>query len=176
MRFERLTCENHKMYEKALELYRISFPSHEQRERTSQTKILNDKEYHFTLVYDDDSFVGLVLYWETQQFIYVEHFCILPEMRNRKYGQKALQLLGKCEKTVILEIDPPVDEMSVRRKGFYERSGFVDNPYTHVHPPYHRGNAGHALVVMSSPDRLTKSEYDDFKNHLECRVMNNVFS
>ena len=71
MRFERLVSEKHEMYKKALELYRISFPSHEQREEASQVKILTDEEYHFTLVYDDDVFVGLVLYWETQKFVYV---------------------------------------------------------------------------------------------------------
>ena len=175
MRFERLVSEKHEMYKKALELYRISFPSHEQREEASQVKILTDEEYHFTLVYDDDVFVGLVLYWETQKFIYVEHFCILPEMRNNKYGQKALELLGKGGKTIILEIDPPIDAISVRRKGFYERSGFVENPYSHIHPPYHKGNIGHNLVIMSFPDRITQNEYDFFKYHLDHRVMENVF-
>ena len=29
---------------------------------------------------------------------------------------------------MILEIDPPVDDISIRRRGFYERSGFVENP------------------------------------------------
>lgn len=175
MRFERLVSEKHKMYKKALELYRISFPSHEQREEASQVKILNDEEYHFTLVYDDDVFVGLVLYWETQKFVYVEHFCILPEMRSKKYGQKALELLGKGGKTVILEIDPPIDAISVRRKGFYERSGFVENPYSHIHPPYHKDNIGHNLVIMSFPDRITQNEYDFFKYHLDHRVMENAF-
>ena len=176
MRFERLVSEKHELYQKALELYRISFPAHEQREEPSQVKILSDEEYHFTLVYDDDVFVGLVLYWETQEFIYVEHFCILPEMRNRKYGQKALELLGKWGKRVILEIDPPTDIVSIRRKGFYERCGFVENPYTHIHPPYHKGHPGHNLVIMSSPDRITQKEYDCFKYHLDHRVMEHVFS
>lgn len=175
MRFERLISEKHEMYKKAIELYRISFPLHEQREENSQVNLLNDEEYHFTLVYDDDVFVGLILYWETQGFVYVEHFCILPEMRSKKYGQKALGLLGKSGKTVILEIDPPIDTISVRRKGFYERSGFVENPYPHVHPPYHEGNIGHNLVIMSFPDRITQNEYDFFKYYLDHRVMENVF-
>ena len=70
MRFERLTSENHEMYIKALELYRISFPSYEQREVASQANILKDNEYHFSLIYDDNVFIGLVLYWETKTFIY----------------------------------------------------------------------------------------------------------
>ena len=176
MQLERLTNERHPMYKKALELYRISFPLHEQREATSQMKVLSDDEYYFSLIYDDNVFVGLVLYWETDKFVYVEHFCILPEMRNKKYGQTVLELLGQYGKTVILEIEPPVDEISVRRKGFYERSGFVENPYSHIHPPYHRGNKGHNLVIMSFPDKITQAEYDFFKHHLDHHVMENVFS
>lgn len=176
MRFERLSTRDHPMYEKALELYGISFPTHEQREATSQMKILRDDGYHFSLIYEDVSFIGLVLYWETNDFIYVEHFCILPEMRNRKYGQKVLEHLCQRDKTVILEIDPPVDVISVRRKRFYERNGFVENQYFHVHPPYHRGNVGHNLMIMSFPEKITQAEYDVFKNYLEHHVMDTVFS
>lgn len=176
MRFVRLTSEKHEMYGKTLELYGISFPSHERREAASQAKILRDEEYCFQLIYDEEAFVGIVLYWETADFIYVEHFCILPEMRNRKYGQSVLQLLGREGKAVILEIDPPVDAISVRRKAFYERCGFVENPYPHVHPPYHKGNVGHQLVLMTSPAKITQAEYDIFKDYLDRRVMDNVFS
>lgn len=113
MRFERLSSKEHPMYQKAMELYSISFPPHEQREPASQGKIVTDDEYHFTLIYDEDLFIGLVLFWETKSFLYVEHFCILPEMRNKKYGQKALKLLAQRQKAVILEIDPPVDTISI---------------------------------------------------------------
>lgn len=76
-----------------MQLYKMSFPYHEQRELLSQNKILGDDAYHFCLVYDNDIFVGLVLYWENDSFIYIEHFCIFPDMRNKQYGQKTLQLL-----------------------------------------------------------------------------------
>lgn len=39
-------------------------------------------------------------------------------MRNKQYGQKTLSLLAKQGKTLILEIDPPKDGISKRRKGF----------------------------------------------------------
>ncbi len=176
MRFERLSSKEHPMYQKAMELYSISFPPHEQREPASQGKIVTDDEYHFTLIYDEDLFIGLVLFWETKSFLYVEHFCILPEMRNKKYGQKALNLLAQRQKTVILEIDPPVDTISIHRKGFYERCGFVQNPYSHIHPPYHKRNTGHNLVILSYPGRITQAQYDAFQYYLEKHVMENAFS
>lgn len=176
MRLERLTDPKHAMFGKAMALYSISFPMHEQREAESQRKILDDEDYQFNLIYDDATFVGIILCWETEDFLYVEHFCILPEMRNRKYGRRVLALLSQRGKTVILEIDPPVDEVSIRRKGFYEHCGFAENPYPHVHPPYHEGNAGHSLVIMSYPDRITQSRYDTFRQYLERRVMWDAFS
>ena len=111
-----------------------------------------------------------------KEFVYVEHFCILPEMRNKKYGQKVLQLLRQNGRMVILEIDPPVVVISIRRKRFYERGGFVENPYFHVHPPYRRENSGHTLVIMSFPKTIPQAEYDAFKYYLEHHVMKDVFS
>ena len=175
MRFERITDTQHEMYKKAMVLYADSFPPHEQREAKSQAAILGDDEYHFALAYDDDSFVGEALYWEWASYIYVEHLCILPEMRNKAYGGKVLELLAAKNKKVILEIDPPVDDISVRRRGFYERSGFVENSYAHVHPPYHRGNKGHELVVMSYPGALSPEEYDCFRDYLNGHVMKDAF-
>ena len=175
MYFKRITDAQHPMYDTAIELYQKSFPLHEQRETSSQENILQHPDYHFTLVYDEKQFVGMVLYWETATFFYVEHFCIQPELRNQHYGQRILAELGKQGKTIILEIDPPVDEISVRRKGFYERCGFAENPYPHVHPPYHRGNHGHELVVMSCPGKITQKEYDAFDRYLKHEVMWEVF-
>ena len=76
---------------------------------------------------------------------------------------------------LILEIDPPVDDISIRRKGFYERCGFVENLYSHTHPPYHVGNHGHDFVIMSSPKMLTPNEYDVFFSFLENTVMKNAY-
>ena len=106
-----------------------------------------------------------------QGFVYVEHFCILPELRGMGCGRRALELLQGMGKRIVLEIDPPEDAIAVRRKGFYERCGFVANPYPHIHPPYHRGNGGHALVVMSWPGALPPKEYSAFAQYLQSRVM-----
>lgn len=164
-----------RMFYEAIKLYNISFPYHEQRNIISQKEILSDSDYHFSLVYDEDSFIGIILYWQREDFIYIEHFCILPEMRNKQYGQKVLNILKEKNKTLILEIDPPIDTLSLRRKEFYERCGFVENTYLHIHPPYHKGNSGHELILMSFPYRISKKMFDDFSLYLKERVMRNVF-
>ena len=138
------------MFAPAMELYGMSFPYSEQREPDSQARIMSDPEYHFELIYDEGRFVGEILSWENADFIYVEHFCMLPDVRGRGCGSRALELLRARGKTIILEIDPPVDDISRRRKGFYERNGFIANDYDYTHLPYHRGCKGHRLVIMSS--------------------------
>lgn len=91
MNIERITSTEHPLYQKAMELYSISFPAHEQRETRSQKQILTQEAYHLDVICDKGEFIGEILYWEVAEFFYIEHFCILPSMRNKHYGQKILR-------------------------------------------------------------------------------------
>ena len=169
----RITTAEHPLFPQAMELYRNSFPDHELREAASQRAILSHPAYHFDVLLENRQFIGEILYWDIGQMRYVEHFCILPEQRNRHYGQQALALLS--DRPVLLEIDPPVDPISCRRLGFYQRCGFRENSFAHVHPPYHAGNSGHALRVLSRPDLLTQEEFQTFSDFLRQVVMKDAF-
>ncbi len=171
MIFERVTDARHEMFPTAMELYRSSFPKHEQRLAPSQRRILSDPEYNFMLIYSADAFVGLMLYWENDDFIYLEHFCTLPEMRGKGLGAKALNKLVSGGKTVILEIDPPEDEISCRRREFYERCGFLCCGYDYIHLPYRADDAGHRLVIMSSPAAVDEAQFAAFRDYMRSRVM-----
>lgn len=57
-KFERITTSEHPLYKEAMDLYKISFPLHEQRETISQVEILKNPAYHFVVVCDEDEFVG----------------------------------------------------------------------------------------------------------------------
>ena len=171
MRFQRVTSREDPGFERAMALYAVSFPLHEQRLPDSQCRILGLEAYHLEQIMEGDRFLGALFFWETDTFIYVEHFCMEPDLRGQGLGQKALALLGERGKTVILEIDPPVDEISQRRKGFYLRCGFRENPCRHVHPAYRPAYQGHELVVMSCPGKLEQGDYDDFFAYLRDTVM-----
>lgn len=73
MRLERVTSAAHPMYTQTMALYKSS-PPYEQREAPSQERILGDGDYNFAPVYDGKLFVGLVLYRETAEYLYIEHF------------------------------------------------------------------------------------------------------
>ncbi len=68
---------------------------------------MGKESYNFDLICEDGSFVGDILYWESEDFIYVEHFCIVSVLSGKGLGKRALELLGRSGKTVILGIDPP---------------------------------------------------------------------
>lgn len=171
MHFERIRSIDDPRYAAAMALYRSSFPAHELRTAASQARVLAQGAYQFRLIYDGDTWVGLLLCWDAGSCFYIEHFCTRPELRGRGFGQAALALLAEEGKAVILEIDPPMDDIARRRQGFYERAGYHTNPYAHVHPPYHTANCGHALVVMSYPDVLSADAYVAFADYLKHTVM-----
>jgi len=168
---ERLGNSQTEEFNQANILYKSSFPLHEQRLPEDQNSVLQHPAYHFDLIYDRDAFIGIVLYWIAERFMYIEHLAIVPNRRGQHYGSAVLEYLCKNSRTVILEIDPPADVVSINRKHFYEKAGFYENPYPHIHPPYQSCYSGHRLVVMSFPDVLTADLYNTFLQFLNTIVM-----
>lgn len=170
MVFERIRDADDPRMGEAMALYGESFPYHEQREADSQRAVMSREAYRFLRIVEDGRFAGLLLCWDVGGMTYVEHFCMLPALRGQGLGRRALEKLAAEGRPVVLEIDPPADELSRRRLGFYERCGFCQNPYAHVHPPYHRGMEGHALMVLSRPGALDAQAYKAFAAYLRGEV------
>lgn len=169
--FSRCRDASSPLMDAAMALYRRSFPAHELRLWPDQQAVMNDPLYHFALCLLDGALAGLILYWDFGAYIYVEHFCVEPTMRGHGLGTLILAELAKKGKPIILEIDPLTDDVAVRRKGFYERCGYIANGFAHVHPPYQAANHGHALIVMSHPRALSQAEFDTFTVDLREKVM-----
>ena len=89
MQPERLSDPTYPMYMRTLTLYKASFPPHEQRQRISQDAVLRDGDYHFQLIYDRKSFVGLMLYGETEELVEGK-----LEARNRLVNTEKLERSG----------------------------------------------------------------------------------
>lgn len=176
MELIRLKDDKDRRFAPAMTLYGESFPLHEQRLPKAQRRVMGHQDYHFDLVCEGETVLGLLLYWAQADYLYVEHFCMSPAVRGQGLGAQALALLAASGRTILLEIDPPADEISVRRRGFYLRAGYVENAFSHVHPPYRPGNLGHRLVVLSRPDKLTADGYAAFAAYLTHTVMGEALS
>ena len=167
----RLTDPADPRFREAFALYEISFPIYERRTRAAQAARLNHPEYHFDLLMEGERCVWLVRDAEAEGLRSVAHSATCPLLRGQGVGARALAQLNSEGIPVVLEIDPPRDEVSIRRQHFYERCGFFANTYLHVHPPYRAGYEGHPLVVMTCPAPASQEEYDRFAAYLGGTVM-----
>ena len=170
-----LTLRRHADWDGAMDevwaLYEASFPLHERRRREDQTQAMREPNFRCLSAWDGSVFAGLALCWAWPCGIYVEHLAVAPELRGRRYGARILAALKEEGRPLILEIDPPVDELSIRRKGFYQRAGFWENPFLHVHPPYRPQFKGHPLTVMTYPTPWDRGTYETFWVCLRDTVM-----
>lgn len=166
MRLERLSPSNAHLFDRAFKLYQSAFPIEERRDDLEQQRVIAKDDYHFDLIMNDDTFIGVMLYWETENFIFLEHFTTLPDLRGQGYGKCALNLLKDKNKVILLEIDPPVSDIAQRRYNFYKRNSFIMNPYHHIQAKYHLGDADLELKVLSYPRVLEKDEYRSFYEYM----------
>lgn len=56
---------------------------------------------------------------------YLMYLAVVPSLRNKNYGSMILKDLKEKYKVLFLSVDVPVDNISVRRKNFYLRNGFM---------------------------------------------------
>lgn len=166
MRLERLSKSNAHLFERAFKLYQSSFPIEERRDDIEQQRVLGKDDYHFDLIMLDDTFVGVMLYWETENFVFLEHFTTLPDLRGQGFGKRALDLLKEKNKIILLEIEPPIDDTTQRRYNFYKRNGFTMNPYYHIQAKYHLGDEDLELKVLTYPRIMEKDEYRLFYEYM----------
>ena len=168
MRLEILSENNRDYFAAAHALYEEAFPHLERRENAEQARIMQNPAYKYGLITDDNGELdGIMLYWETPDFVYLEHFAILPEKRNRGKATAALSLLKeRSDKPIILEIDPPCDEISERRYAFYRRNGFVMNPHRHIQAKYRLGDGDLELKILTYPREITAAEYLHFRDFI----------
>ena len=108
----RITDTRHPLFSRAWELYESAFPADERRTLHPQSKVMEHAAYHFEVVTDNDSFVGLLLWWHFDDVHYVEHLATLPELRGKGYGKRVLEtFVAESDIPVWLEVESPTDEM-----------------------------------------------------------------
>ncbi len=167
MELKRLRAGTGDVWQMMVALYEAAFPYHERRDAEAQLRAMADEAYHFHVIYDDEeTAIGFITYWESDAFLYLEHFATLPQVRGRGYGAEALELIKKSGKLLILEAELPTDELTSRRIGFYERCGFAVNPHRHLQPPYHGEHALAQMKILTYPRTVSVDEYHDMYRYI----------
>ena len=146
-----------------------AFIKEERRTFDDAYAVLDNEKYTLYGIFCGGERVGFISLWTLRNVVFIEHFAIRSEYRNKGYGGAALDALKKCFPKMILEAEPPESEIASRRIAFYQRAGFVliDGPY--MQPSYH-GGEGVRLVIMSYPSSL--DDFDETVKELYSTVYN----
>lgn len=172
MRYIKVSDEDVMMFAVGNDLYEKAFPIYERRLKKDQIRALYNPEYYYATAFDDDgSFVGIVLYWKTETFVYIEHFAIAESLRGKQYGTKILTDFCKNYSSlpIILEIEPVVDDGTAARKRFYENLGFYQIDVEHMQIKFHDKCPDMKLKILSKPE-ISADFYNEFKNYLDGTV------
>lgn len=153
----RISSQNPFMQNVAV-LYQSAFPVNERRQMDEFYRLLDeDQKFNVDVFVDGDgSFVGFLSSWEFDDFRYGEHFAIVDSKRGGGIGARVLQEFVKAsDKPLIIEVEPPLDEMAARRIGFYQRNGLrLWDDIDYVQPPYGPGRDAIELKLMTFGDIL----------------------
>ena len=142
-----------------------SFPANERRDYEKLLSLIEENPaFHLYAFTEDDTFTGFLSCWNWGDCRYFEHFAVEPAFRNGGRGAKYLQSVVEMEQSpVILEVEPPTDEMAQRRIGFYRRNGFrLWSDITYIQPPYSADKEAIELKLMTFGD-ISLSGEDDFR-------------
>lgn len=160
-----------KGWDAAWELYEQAFPYNERWSPEGYDRALADPLFEADGIWRGEELIGLLFHWDAGGYRYVEHLAVSPALRGQNMGSEALAAFCRKVGRVILEIDPPVDDISIRRQHFYERLGFVTNPYEYIHPSFRRPFTPHKLVLMSYPAAITYEEARGFADFVRENVL-----
>jgi hypothetical protein len=125
-----------KNYDNVLALYKASFPG----AQYIPTCLLRFKLRHgkdgFSVIYDDENWVGLLYFTRYKDIVFVQFFSIAEATRSMGYGSEVLAELARLyvNSRLVLNIELLDDtaennEQRIKRKSFYERNGFTSTGF-----------------------------------------------
>ncbi len=171
--FTRITT-THPHYPFVENLLHQSFPENERRNDEDQRRNTDYNQRFCCHLLSDETIkgkmypIGLVTIWQLEGFYYVEHLATSPTVRNKGYGKQIMEILKErlAGNIIILEVERPEDELSIRRIGFYERCGFTLCTQDYIQPPYRKGGETLPLYLMYAGTDEIDSCYPQIRNEL----------
>ncbi len=170
---QRITTAN-RHFAACEELYLSAFPKAERRETDEWRKMADEGADGFRLcaIVRKERLAGLISYWDFSDFVYVEHFATLPEMRKQGIGSKTLEALLRetAPQPVVLEVELPETDEARRRIAFYERNGLSVVPQDYLQPPYRQGDEWLPLLLMSTDAAFADQRFDHIRHSIYAKV------
>lgn len=127
----------------AKKVYNSSFPENERRDFSLIPNLITQEQgaFDFMVIEDNSKPIGILGIWEFEDFIFIEHIAVEKSQRNKSYGKNIMNyLINQYSKPIVLEVEPPKEEDSIRRIKFYTRVGFRFLNIDYLQPPYVKNN------------------------------------
>lgn len=161
---EKLTLRD---FDSIFALMAASFPPDEYRTYEEQRKLFENPHYTVYGLRDGGTLVAMIVVWEFDDLVFFENFAVDARYRNGGIGGRMLSdIVGQTDKTVCLEVELPETELAKRRIGFYERHGFVVNPYPYVMPALSPKTGPLPLWVMTYGRAVDETTFSHIKDTL----------
>lgn len=162
------------IFNQVFKLMQKSFPKNEYRNYENQRKLLQNPHYNISPYFNDkNELIAFIAVWDFSSFKFVEHIAVSEACRGMGIGTKIMEdLLKSSRSDVILEIEPPKDEVTIKRLHFYERLGFRLNEFPYFQLPLNRGDKKIPLCILSYPQKITEQKFENIKN----TIYSNVYS
>lgn len=137
-----------------------SFPKNEIRTYEDfKSKLKHNTFAVITLSTQIPKVEGIITYWQLQMFLFIEHFAIAPQLREKGIGSALLStFIKKNNRPVVLEVEPPTTAISIKRIKFYERLGFTLTNFAYQQPAYHDNAEAVDLLLMSNHPELINNK------------------
>lgn len=148
----RLSGDAHDKYEILMSLYMYAFPEEERRDMdVLHSLIQSEKRMCFCVIEHDSVAAGLLVYWDFDDFVFLEHFAVFESMRGKNIGGMLLEYVNKTfGKDIILEVEHPETEIAARRIGFYKRHGYRVVDMIYAQPSYREKGVHYPMLLMST--------------------------
>ncbi len=153
-------------YSSVIQLYKNAFTT-ERRVPTWLLKFkLRNGKAGFNVLYEDDTWIGLLYITEYRDIILVHFLAITESFRSGGYGSKVMDSLKKMHdrKRIVLNIEK-LDKQEnnyaqrVRRKAFYEKNNFCSTGYLVKEP-------GEELEMLIFGGSINKEEIEAMYKNL----------
>lgn len=160
------------IFDSLFELMEQSFPACERRTRAEHWAEFRRPQFHSLCYCPKGMIAGFMNYWEMEDFLYLEHFAVSPELRGKGIGAELAEELKKLARgLIVLEAEPSEQsDMAQRRTRFYERLGFSVNPYDYLQPPISANQPPVPLRLLTYPRAVSQEEYLRIRDGLYTKV------
>ena len=121
-----LTYVNYQKYQNKIKnIYYKAFPRIERFPFWILKYTAKENKSTLNTILDNDKVVGMQFIVNCDSLYYLMYFAIDEKHRNKNYGSTVLCDLRKKYKNIFLSIEKPTNDLSIRRKNFYLRNGFL---------------------------------------------------